>query len=51
MPLSPVVSKAEWDAIVEHDTLAGTVRKAFSFEEMVDNRFAQKAAEAFGLRG
>lgn len=51
VPLSPVVSKAEWDAIVEHDTLAGTVRKAFSFEEMVDNRFAQKAAEAFGLRG
>lgn len=51
VPLSPVVSKAEWDAIVEHDTLAGTVRKAFSFEEMVDNRFAQKATEAFGLRG
>lgn len=51
VPLNPVVSKAEWDAIVEHDTLAGTVRKAFSFEEMVDNRFAQKATEAFGLRG
>ena len=51
VPLSPVVSKFEWDAITEHDTLAGTVRKAFSFEEMVDNRFAQKAADAFGLRG
>jgi NitT/TauT family transport system substrate-binding protein len=51
VPLTPVVDKAEWDAIVEHDTVAGTVRKAFSFEEMVDNRFAQKAAEAAGLRG
>lgn len=51
VPMSPVVSKTEWDAIVEHDTLAGTVRKAFSFEEMVDNRFAQKAADAAGLGG
>jgi NitT/TauT family transport system substrate-binding protein len=51
VPVSPVVSRAEWDAIVEHDMLAGTVRKAFSFEEMVDNRFAQKAADALGLRG
>ena len=50
VPTSPVISKAEWDAIVEHDTLAGTVRRAFTFEEMVDNRFAQKAADAFGLR-
>ncbi|MFM9974432.1 MAG: ABC transporter substrate-binding protein [Beijerinckiaceae bacterium] len=51
VPLSPVINKSEWDAITEHDTLAGTVRKAFSFEEMVDNRFAQKAADTLGLRG
>jgi len=51
VPLNPMISKAEWDAIAEHDTLAGTVRKAFSFEEMVDNRFALKATDAFGLRG
>lgn len=50
VPLTPVVTKAEWDAIVEHDTLAGTVRKAFSFEEMVDNRFAEKAATQAGAR-
>lgn len=50
VPVSPVVTKAEWDAIAEHDTLAGTVRKAFSYEELVDNRFAQKAADAFGRR-
>jgi NitT/TauT family transport system substrate-binding protein len=50
VPRNPIVSKAEWDAIVEHDTIAGTVRKPFSFEEMVDNRFAQKATDAFGLK-
>jgi NitT/TauT family transport system substrate-binding protein len=50
VPLTPVVTKSEWDAIVEHDTLAGTVRKAFSFEEMVDNRFAEKAAAQAGAR-
>lgn len=51
VPTSPVVTKAEWDAIVEHDTLAGTVRKAYSFEEMVDNRFAERAAASVGIRG
>lgn len=51
VPLTPVVTKAEWDAIVEHDTLAGTVRKGYSFEELVDNRFAQKAAAFAGLKG
>lgn len=49
VPTNPVISKAEWDASVEHDALAGTIRKALSFEEMVDNRFAQKATEAFGI--
>lgn len=51
VPLTPVITKAEWDAIVEHDTLAGTVRKGYSFEELVDNRFAQKAAAFAGLKG
>jgi len=49
VPTNPVITKAEWDASVEHDSLAGTIRKALSFEEMVDNRFAQKATEAFGI--
>lgn len=46
VPLTPVVERAEWDAIVEHDTLAGTVRRAYAFEELVDNRFARQAADA-----
>lgn len=50
VPLTPVITKAEWDAIAEHDSLAGTVKKAYSFEDLVDNRFAQKAAAAAGLK-
>lgn len=50
VPLNPIVTKAECDAIIEHDTLAGTVRKAFTFEELVDNRFAEKATDGFGRR-
>lgn len=49
VPTNPIISKTEWDASVEHDFLAGTIRKALTFEEMVDNRFAQKATEAFGI--
>lgn len=49
VPTNPIISKAEWDASVEHDFLAGTIRKVLPFEEMVDNRFAQKATEAFGV--
>ena len=51
VPLNPIVDKAEWDASVEHDFLAGTIRKPLPFEEMVDNRFAQKATAAFGVAG
>ena len=36
---------------MEHDTVAGTIRKSLSFEEMVDNRFAEKATADFGLKG
>lgn len=51
VPVNPVITKAEWDAISEHDALAGTIRKQLSFEEMVDNSFALKATEAYGVRG
>jgi NitT/TauT family transport system substrate-binding protein len=51
VPLNPMVSKEEWNMIMEHDSLAGTVRKTLSFEEMIDNRFAEKATTEFGMRG
>lgn len=44
VPLNPVLSKAEWDAIIAHELGAGTMRKALPFEEIVDNSFATKAA-------
>jgi NitT/TauT family transport system substrate-binding protein len=50
VPINPIVSKAEWEASSEHDFLAGTIRKQLSFEEMVDNRFAQKATDTFGAK-
>jgi NitT/TauT family transport system substrate-binding protein len=43
VPLNPVVSKAEWDAIVAHELGAGTMRRALPFEDIVDNSFAMKA--------
>lgn len=51
VPVNPVVTKAEWEASMEHDFLAGTIKKRLSFEEMVDNRFALKATEQFGMKG
>lgn len=51
VPTNPIVTKAEWDAIMEHETVAKTVRRALPFEEMVDNRFAEKATAEFGVRG
>jgi len=51
VPLNPIVSKAEWEASMEHDFIAGTIKKQLAFEDMVDNRFAQKATEMFGLKG
>jgi NitT/TauT family transport system substrate-binding protein len=50
VPINPIVTKAEWEASAEHDFLAGTIRKQLSFEEMIDNRFAQKATDSFGLK-
>ncbi|MBF23108.1 ABC transporter substrate-binding protein [Neopusillimonas maritima] len=51
VPINPIITKQEWDTIMEHDQLAGTVRKTLSFEEMVDNQFAEKATKEFGLEG
>jgi len=50
VPTNPIVTRAEWEMIMEHDSLAGTVRKTLSFADMVDNRFAEKATAEFGMR-
>lgn len=51
VPKNPVLSKQEWDAMIAHELSAGTMRKSLSFEEMVDNSFAEKATAQVGLKG
>lgn len=51
VPLNPIVTQEQWNMIMEHDSVAGTVRKTLSFVEMVDNSFAEKATAQFGLKG
>jgi NitT/TauT family transport system substrate-binding protein len=50
VPRNPVMSALEWDAMLAHETSAGTIRKPLSFAEMVDNSFAERATAQFGLR-
>lgn len=40
VPESPVVTEAEYDAIVEHETTVGTMRQAMSYDEIVVGDFA-----------
>jgi NitT/TauT family transport system substrate-binding protein len=49
VPRNPLISKSEWDAIMKHESSAGSLRQVMSFEDMVDNSFAQKATSQFGL--
>lgn len=49
VPRNPVITKVDWDAIMKHESGAGSLRQTLDFEQMVDNRFATKAANQFGL--
>lgn len=49
VPRNPVISKVDWDAIMKHEQVAGTLKQTLPYEEMVDTRFAEKAAADFGL--
>lgn len=49
VPRNPIISKEDWDAIMKHESGAGTLKKTLPFEEMVDNSFATKATAEFGL--
>ncbi len=49
VPLSPVVTREQWDAIVAHELGAGTMRQALPYERMVDNSLAEAAARAAGI--
>jgi NitT/TauT family transport system substrate-binding protein len=49
VPRNPVITKVDWDAIMKHESVAGTLKQTLPYEEMVDTRFAEKAAAEFGL--
>ena len=51
VPRNPVMTAAEWDAMIAHETSTGTIRKPLSYAEMVDNSFAERATAQFGLKG
>lgn len=50
VPRNPTISELEWDTLVKHESVAGTLRGERPYSEMVDNSFAQKATEEFGLK-
>jgi NitT/TauT family transport system substrate-binding protein len=49
VPLSPVVTREQWDAIIAHELGAGTMRQALPYERIVDNSLAEAAARAAGI--
>jgi NitT/TauT family transport system substrate-binding protein len=50
VPRNPMITKEDWDAIMKHESGAGTLKKTLPYEEMVDTTFAAKAASDFGLK-
>ncbi|GGG65553.1 ABC transporter substrate-binding protein [Salipiger pallidus] len=49
VPRNPTISAQEWRTLVDHEAGAGTLREDLPYEQMVDNSFAEKAAQEFGL--
>lgn len=49
VPRNPIITPAEWQAIMDHEKGAGTLREVLPYEQMVDTSFAEKAAKEFGL--
>jgi len=50
VPRNPVITREDWDAIMKHESGAGTLKKTLPYEDMVDTTFATKAASDFGLK-
>lgn len=49
VPRNPIITKVDWDAIMKHESVAGTLKQTLPYEQMVDTSFAQKATAEFGL--
>ena len=49
VPRNPIITKAAWDKVMTLE-LGTTLKETLPFERMVDNSFAEKATDAFGLK-
>jgi NitT/TauT family transport system substrate-binding protein len=49
VPRNPIITKVDWDAIMKHESGAGTLKQTLPYEQMVDTSFAEKATKEFGL--
>ena len=51
VPKNPIISKADWDAVMAIELgSGGSLKQGLSYEKMVDNTFAEKATAEFGLK-
>ena len=51
VPRDPMLTPQEWDAIVAHDTAAGTVRGQGDYATLVDMSYAERAIAALVNKG
>lgn len=49
VPRNPIISETDWDTIIAHERVAGTLRGDFPYAQMVDTSFAEAATREFGL--
>lgn len=49
VPRNPIITKADWEAIMKHESGAGTLKQTLDYAQMVDTQFATKATKEFGL--
>lgn len=50
IPRNPMISKAEWNADMAFEIAGGSVKAPRSYEDMVDNRFAERATAKFAVQ-
>ncbi|MEM6666719.1 MAG: ABC transporter substrate-binding protein [Pseudomonadota bacterium] len=49
VPRNPIITEADWNTIIDHEQVAGTLRGDFPYAQMVNTSFAEKATAEFGL--
>ena len=49
IPRNPTISQAEWDSAMQLELGGGAVKGILPYAQMVDNNFAEKATQQFGL--